>query len=1269
MCALGLHDSENDSKLTDSHPMPSLSEETLFLQAIEIESEEARREFLESACRNQPELLASVKALLASYAKSEFLESTPQAVLAFRTLNPSAAPMMLGPYRVVEQIARGGMGSVFLAEQTEPVQRRVAVKIIRPELDNEDIVRRFHLEQRALALMDHKNIARVLDASTSESGISYFVMEYVDGLPIHHYCRQKQLSVQDRLKLFLDCAHAIQHAHQKGILHRDIKPSNVLVAEQDGKPLVKVIDFGIAKALQQDDGPNVLLKTMGTRLGEVLGTPQFMSPEQASLGTASTDTRSDVYSLGALLYQLLTDVPPFDTQIQKSMAFDEVLRIIRQDDPIRPSQISLKTTSPGTQSATLSTTKRLWMILKGDLDAIVMKAMEKDPARRYQNVGALIDDVERYHDSRPILARVPSTWYMLGKFAHRHRGLLVSIIAASICLLTGTVAALIQAERARQAEVDARKAEVEARIDEQRAIAAEHRTEELLYTAHLKLASSAMEKGDPAAALEALARQVPAEGKADLRSFDWYALARLNRPNARAVFRTEKSLYSMCLVVGTNRVAVVGADGFVRVINPDDGSIVWQKDPGAGELNGVACSPDGKFLSVTGDDGRVIHLHVDSGDVHSDFKPHDRQAFQIEWSKDGTFFVTCGNEPTAKIWRFPNIFVRSITAARHLECLAVSSQGDIAIGSEGGTIYIADGSKGFDDQPEIQQYVGNDRDHCSVVAFSPDGEFLASGCLNGVVSLYRKRDTEFVPARSVTASDGVGSLVFSADQTSLLVGLKDGTVESIELAEPADAQYSLNISHWVTGTSGATLLSNEQYGHNWSSTQTEASQWSKGEYVPEERIDAFLKVVRVSPDFVDGYSPRGTTKIAIEFSQAIRSDHLAERIQFVRKADPATGVRQKRMQAKIIAVDGNVVTFDLSPGDRSADRAIGDSKVSPQKLHDGDVSAIRATAESDRFFSIGSDGAFVDFRPIAAEPFRIIDEGVGGFDFGYSGIIWHGQQPQQLIEWSKDAGLGKITLLPQFSDYQIFSVRQTNESTALVTYNIRPAGGNMELRWLSDPADSSHMTLIAPGNIHSEPIGLAVSSHAEYVAAAFRCVTENASEFGTIWVKNLQSGETAKIDTELRDIELQFSPDAKLLLVSNQRSVKLYHVSSGELVLQRSIVQLTSGIFSTDGQQIFTVGDDGLLQVWSTRDLSLVRSIQAHDIAARDVDVSPDGRTMATVGFDGKLKLWRCSVLESSSEIQFDSPLEDVEFSPDGTAAAVRTDDGTLYLIDARPLE
>ncbi len=285
------------------------------------------------------------------------------------------------------------------------------------------------------------------------------------------------------------------------------------------------------------------------------------------------------------------------------------------------------------------------------------------------------------------------------------------------------------------------------------------------------------------------------------------------------------------------------------------------------------------------------------------------------------------------------------------------------------------------------------------------------------------------------------------------------------------------------------------------------------------------------------------------------------------------------------------------------------------------MSAIRATAKSDRFFSIGSDGALVDFRPITAEPFRIIDEGVGGFNFGYSGIIWQGEQPQQLIEWSKDAGLGKITSLPQFSDYQIFSVRQANESPSLVTYNIRPAGGNMELRWLSDPADSSPKPLIAPGDIHPEPIGLAVSSHAEYVAAAFRCVTENASEPGTIWVKNLQSGKTAKIDTELRDIELQFSPDAKLLLVSNQRSVQLYQVASGELVLQRIINHLTSGVFSADGQQIFTVGDDGLLQVWSTRDLSLVRSIQAHDIAARDVDVSPDGRTMATVDLMGSSTL------------------------------------------------
>lgn len=1239
--------------------MTTSSEETLFLRALEFETPEARLEFLETACHDQPELLAGVKSLLASYEKSEFLEAPPHAVHALRTVNQPAWPMTLGPYRVIEQIARGGMGAVFLAEQTSPVQRRVAVKIIRPELDNEDIVRRFHLEQRALALMDHKNIARVLDASTTESGVSYFVMEYVDGLPIHHYCRQKQLSVHERLLLFLDCARAIQHAHQKGILHRDIKPSNVLVSEQDHKPLVKVIDFGIAKALQQSDSPNVLLQSMGTRLGEVLGTPQFMSPEQASLGSVSADTRSDVYSLGALLYQLLTDVPPFETQIDKSLPFDEVLRIIRQDDPIRPSQIALKATALGKDSETLTTTRRLCMTLKGDLDAIVMKAMDKDLLRRYQNVGELIDDVERHQESRPILARAPSTWYMLGKFAHRRRGLLASMIVACLCLLMGTVAALIQADRARQAER-------EARADEQRAVAAEQRTEELLYTAHLKLASSLMEKNDPGAALAALERQIPAGGKADLRSFDWYTLARLNRPRARAVFRNEKSLYSMCLVVGTSRIAVAGADGVVRVINTDDDSVIWQKDPDAGELNCVACSPDGQFLSVAGDDGRVIHLHAGSGEIHSDIKPHDRQAFQIEWAQDGAYFVTCGNEKGAKVWAFPNVLIRNISTVRDLECLDVSASGDISLGAEGGTVYVIDGSGGFSEEPRIQEYVGNDRDHCSSVCFSPDGNLLASGRLNGIVNLYRKNQSGFIPFRSITASDAVNSLAFSSDQTALLVGLKNGSVETVQLNASSEAQYSLLVSHHVQAKSTASLISNQKNGYDWCSTNIDEGSiehpFSKGERVPAEKLGSFLKVVGVTPGLVDGYFPESTSSFTIEFSEPVKIDRLSDWIQLTRRSDPVLGIRQKLMHADVISVDGNLVTLELSPQEVRQEKA-----SRPQKLHDGDVTAIRPTLDADRFFCVGKDGLVVEFRLGPEQPFRIIDESVSECGFGYSGIIWAGKQPPCLMPWNKTIGLGKTVSLPYSDEWNTHRTKQARNANTFLAYNIRASNRELECRLLFDPLGSKNELLLAPGVINGHTEAYAISDFAQCVAAAFRCGGKDGDESGTIWMKNLESGEVGAVEIQARGLEVEFSPDAEMLLVHDQHAIELRRVPSGELIDQRDISDLTGCVFVPDGQQLLTVGSNGLLKVWAIDGLTELAAINAHDIAARDVEVSPDGRTIATVGFDGVLKLWRRSVLELSAEIRFNKPLDDVEFSPDGTAAIVRDDEGTLYFIDARP--
>lgn len=846
---------------------------------------------------------------------------------------------------------------------------------------------------------------------------------------------------------------------------------------------------------------------------------------------------------------------------------------------------------------------------------------------------------------------------MLGKFAHRRQGLLISIIAASICLLTGTVAALIQAGRARQAEV-------EARVDEQRAIAAEHRAEELLYTAHLKLASSAMEKGDPAAALEALARQIPAEGKADLRSFDWYALARLNRPNARTVFRNEKSLYSMCLIVGTNRVAVVGADGIVKVINSADGSLVWQKDPGAGELNGVACSPDGKFLSVAGDDGRVFHMHADTGEIHSDFKPHDRQAFQVAWALDGSFFVTCGNEVDGQIWRFPGCeLIRKIPTERDLECLAVSCRGDIALGCEGGSVVVADGTNCFTDDLKTQEHVSNSSHHCSAVTFSSDGELLASGNLNGVVTLYRKGLNGFQSVRSTNMSDAVGSLAFSKEQTSLLVGLKNGSVELVSLDEPAGAQFSLRISRHLHGKSGATLLSNQANGYDWGSLDIVQKP---GELAvpdgPDQAQGKLLRVVSVTPDFVDGYLPKGTTRIKIEFSEPIQTDRLTDLLQPVRRPDHVTGVREKIVQPSFISVDGNEVTLGLSQ-----QGAIARQSRVLQKVHEGDISAIRSASDSDKLFSVGSDGAVVEFRPASSQPFQIIAENTLSFGFGYSGITWVGEKSPQFSPWDRTTGLGTPLPLPVFDDWNTNKTVHAGNVSKFAVYRVHRNDSRMECRLFDNPQDSSQELIFEPGAVNAEGQAMAISKSGQQIAVAFRPPAANANVRSTLLMKDLQTGETGKVDVANGGFSLQFSPDGRRLLLSDQNGLQLRQFPSGRLIEEREVSDLIYCVFSPDGREILTAIDDGMLRVLATEGLSEIASIRAHDISALHVDISPDGRTIATVGLDGFVKLWRRSGMELSAEIAFDRPLEDIEFSPDGTAAAVRTDDGTLYLIDARP--
>jgi serine/threonine protein kinase/tetratricopeptide (TPR) repeat protein len=360
---------------------------------------------------------------------------------------------VIGPYKLLQQLGEGGFGIVYMAEQEKPVRRVVAVKIIKPGMDTAQVIARFESERQALALMDHPNIARVLDAGATDSGHPYFVMELVKGVPITEFCDKNHLAPEARLKLFIDVCHAIQHAHHKGVIHRDIKPSNVLVSLHDGEPVVKVIDFGVAKATVQ----KLTERTLFTAFGQMLGTPAYMSPEQAEMSGLDIDTRSDVYSLGVLLYELLTGTTPVEAEQLRAAGYAEMQRLIREQDAPRP---STRFSSLGDTASVVAVNrgldvKRLVQLLSGDLDWIVMKSLDKDRNRRYETPGSFAEDVDRYLRNEAVVARPPSTAYRLRKFARRNRGAVLTGTVVATALLAGIAVSTWQALRARRAEAAA----------------------------------------------------------------------------------------------------------------------------------------------------------------------------------------------------------------------------------------------------------------------------------------------------------------------------------------------------------------------------------------------------------------------------------------------------------------------------------------------------------------------------------------------------------------------------------------------------------------------------------------------------------------------------------------------------------------------------------------------------------------------------------------------------------------------------------------------
>ena len=447
-------------------------QQEIFDAALEIADPLARRAMLDSACAGEPQLRARLEELLSAHAPADRFFSDCLTAIADSSPvaeNGTAAPedamedsigSTIGPYKLLQKIGEGGCGVVYMAGQDKPVRRRVALKIIKLGMDTKSVIARFEAERQALALMDHPNIARVLDAGATETGRPFFVMELVHGIRITEYCDENKLNTRQRLELFIKICQAIQHAHQKGIIHRDIKPSNIMVTLHDGVAVPKVIDFGIAKAMEEP----LTDKTLFTMYGHFIGTPAYMSPEQAQMSGLDVDTRSDVYSLGVLLYEQLTGRTPFDQKELMALGLDEMRRTLRDQEPRRP---SAKLDTLRETELTITAHRRhieppkLRLELRGDLDWIVMKALEKDRSRRYQTANGLALDIQRYLDNEPVSARPPSRLYRLQKLIRRNKVVFTATCVVMLALMVSSSVSTWLYLRERDARLRATNAELQ----------------------------------------------------------------------------------------------------------------------------------------------------------------------------------------------------------------------------------------------------------------------------------------------------------------------------------------------------------------------------------------------------------------------------------------------------------------------------------------------------------------------------------------------------------------------------------------------------------------------------------------------------------------------------------------------------------------------------------------------------------------------------------------------------------------------------------------
>jgi WD40 repeat protein/serine/threonine protein kinase/regulator of sirC expression with transglutaminase-like and TPR domain len=1063
-------------------PQP-INVDEIYLAALALPGAVERAAFLDQACAGNPEQRERVERLLRAQPHVErFLESVA-APFAPTVSEPQIAEKpgtQIGPFKLLEQIGEGGFGIVFMAEQQQPVRRKVAFKILKPGMDSRQVIARFEAERQALALMDHPHIARVFDGGATESGRPYFVMELVKGVAITEYCDQHQLTPRERLELFVPVCHAVQHAHQKGIIHRDIKPSNVLVTKHDGKPIVKVIDFGVAKAL----GQQLTDKTVFTNFAQMIGTPLYMSPEQAELSGLDIDTRTDIYSLGVLLYELLTGTTPFDKERLKSAAFDEIRRIIREDEPPKPStrlselsRSGLPSRTSGSNSGAASHTgsagtaartggragptslasiaalrkmepRKLSQLVRGDLDWIVMKALEKDRNRRYETANGFALDIQRYLADEPVAACPPSATYRLRKFARRNRAAFAAAAAAAAVLVIMVVGlavsnVLVTAQRdqkvqalaeketalkergqalaakeaalaeARENYKEAQKQERLARASESKARQQEDlaRKQELLarqrfYSAQTNLAMQAWQSGETARALELLEGQRPKAGDADLRGFEWYYLWRLCQNGHRLTLRGHRSGVRSVTFLQDGKTLASCSSGELRL---------WDMATGKQRklLRGSEClavSADGSILATGSGQTTALYdvatlktlAELQSGGVES-----------LAFSPDGSALATGTASGVVMLWNTgtgEKLFTLSGHTAKVLA---------VAFSPDGKTLATATGwgdgvTKLWDltaNPPRITQQF--DRPAKNGLTFLPDGKtLLIAGW--GLASFVDVTNGQVIQEQNIGTDFNFVSAALSPDGKTFAFGLEERSVKLWDRTKGFLRTYGHLKEVWCVAFS------------------------PDGRGVAAGTEDGLVQIWNVSPEpEINFPSAAGYTCAAL--SRDCLTLALGTSDGKIKLCDPSTGQERATLAAHnepisslAFSTDGKTVVSASGPrGGGTGEVKVWETATNRQVAtlggHQGSVSSIAISPNGQTVASGSWDGTAklwqvatqklrftLTGREVAAVAFS--PDGATLVTGGYGGVgLWDTDSGEKIADWIHPGWYGSYVLAMAFS--------------------------------------------------------------------------------------------------------------------------------------------------------------------------------------------------------------------------------------------------------------